>query len=112
MKKSLIILVSILSIIIVLISIVLVNIDSLLEKYIKEELDQIIKSSENKIYEFKYKNVDFNVWNGSFELTDVDIRPKQGMTDSLRNGNIRSLISAKFNNLSIVSLLFFNPRLG
>ncbi len=106
MRKSKIILLSVFSVLLILFSIGLFNVDSLLEKYIREELDQIIESSDHRIYEFKYKDIDFHVWNGDFEISGVEILPKTGMADSLEKGDIRSLISAKFNNFSIIGFSF------
>ena len=92
MKKSYIILLSLLSIIIFFIVTALVNIDNILEKYIKKELNQIIDSSDNSIYEFKYGDVHFNTWNGNFEITEVEIQPKEGIIDSLKKGSFKFII--------------------
>lgn len=107
MKKSNLILISLFSVLIILFGIALTNVDYLLEKYIKEELDRIIESSDHPLYEFKYKEVDFHVWNGDFEISGVQIEPKPGIVDSVENGNIRSFVSAKLNNLSIIGFSFW-----
>ncbi len=107
MKKSRLIPISSFSALIILIIIAVINIDHLLEKYIKDELNQIIKLSDHRLYEFKYKDVDFHVWNGDFEISGVEIQPKKGIADSVKNGHIKSFITGKFNNLSIIGLSFW-----
>jgi len=106
MKKSYIILISVFSVFLILLVVALVNVNYLLEKHIKEELDKIITSSDNQIYEFKYKDVDFHVWNGDFEISGVEIQPRTGIADSVQNGNIRAFISGRFDNLFIIGLSF------
>jgi hypothetical protein len=107
MKKAHKILISIFIITTVLVTIAIININNLLESYIKEVLDDVVQNSEQGVYQFEYDNINFHIWNGNFEITGVKIQPKPGIADSVKNGVIRSVISGEFTKLTVVGLSFW-----
>lgn len=107
MKKTYKIFIFLIILIVTIFSVAIVNLNHLVETYIKEVMDDVVKDSEQGIYQFEYKEVYFHAWNGDFEISGVKIEPKDGITDSVKNGVIRSAITGKFNTFTVSGLSFW-----
>lgn len=64
--------------------------------YVKKKLPSILKAETNFPYNVNYKDLDVNLWGGSFSIKDAALAPKENMEAATKNG-----VFAKVNTITV-----------
>lgn len=80
--------------------------------YANKKLPAILKEQKNFPYAVTYNKLDINIWAGSFSLHDVQLRPKAGAADTLKNTLYASIKEIGVKGFSVWKLLSDNQILA
>lgn len=76
--------------------------------YIKKKLPAIIKAENNFPYNLNYKDLDVNLWGGSFTMTKASLAPKEDMETATKNGIFAEVGSISVHGLNLWQLYRYN----